>query len=48
MWVHTSCLASQEGIESLPSSVVVHLDFNKVAPPMEVLLPGESGPMLKR
>ena len=48
MGVHTSCLASQEGIESLPSSVVVHLDFNKVAPPMEVLLPGESGPMLKR
>tara|TARA_B100000795_G_scaffold265084_1_gene246426 strand:+ start:65 stop:1189 length:1125 start_codon:yes stop_codon:yes gene_type:complete len=36
MGVHTSCLASQEGIESLPSSVVVHLDFNKVAPPMEV------------
>ena len=37
----------QEGIESLPSSVVVHLDYNKVAPPMEVLLPGESGPMLR-
>ena len=47
MGVHTSCLASQEGIESLPSSVVVHLDFNKVAPPMEVLLPGESGPVLR-
>jgi hypothetical protein len=47
MGVHTSCLASQEGIESLPFSVVVHLDFNKVAPPMEVLLPGESGPVLK-
>ena len=47
MGVHTSALASQEGIESLPSSVVVHLDYNKVAPPMEVLLPGESGPMLK-
>ena len=29
MGVHTSALASQEGIESLPSSVVVHLDYNK-------------------
>lgn len=47
MGVHTSALASHEGIESLPSSVVVHLDYNNVAPPMEVLLPGESGPVLK-
>lgn len=38
--VHTSFLETQVGVEALTTSVIVHLDNDKVVTPMEVELPG--------
>ena len=40
MGLHTDFLETQEGMDALVTSVIVHLDVDKVVTPMEIELPG--------
>lgn len=41
MGVHSDFLATQTAVECVASAVMVHLDFNKVVTPMDIVLPGD-------
>ena len=44
MGMHTDFLGTRQAIDCITSTVIVHLDFNKIVTPMQAQLPGSNTP----